>query len=316
MIVNIRKFIYEKIENHEDDRIENTNYKALRRIYDFIGDYKLGINGKFTTFSETVNFKKQVGGNAFSIKLKDNKTYIYYLDKITSLNKKNTQHELCFLNLDENNEYLCFTFHTKETSITTLIIKDLIIYDKVKYIECDDPEHKFKPGDILVQILIELVKTNNAFSHIKIIETQDNSVKRYQGIGIQLKYMRTITDEIPYYAKFGFRPKNRTDNSIYEHNKKKITGSLEKINNIKFDNLFFKIKENNKELYNFYKITYCDFIMNNKQIEFILFIRKMIDMDKEKKISKGNKKMTCELVANIVKPLYKLLGYKEYDDDL
>ena len=55
-------------------------------------------------------------------------------------------------------------------------------------------------------------------------------------------------------------------------------------------------------------MTYRDFIMNNEQIEFILFIRK--------NFQRQIKKITCELVANIVKPLYKLLGYKEYDDDL
>ena len=220
MIVNIRKFIHEKIENHEDDRTHNKNYKALRGIYDFIGDYKLGINGKLTIFSEKVDFKKQIGGNAFSIKLKDNKTYTYHLYKITSLNKNNTQHELCFVNLSENNGCLCFTFHTKETGINVLIIKDLVIFDNVKYIERNDSKHKFKSGDILVQILIELIKTNEAFSHIKIIEVQDNSMKRCSGIGIQLKYMRTITDGIPYYAKIGFLPNKVTDNAIYERNKK------------------------------------------------------------------------------------------------
>jgi hypothetical protein len=178
MIVDIRKLIYEKMYNHEDDRMENTNYKALRNIWDFVSINNLGINGELTTVSEKVKFKKQVGGNTFSIKLKDNKTYTYHLDKITSLNKKNTSHELCFLNLNEDNKCLCFSFHTKETGIDVLKLQDLIIYDKVEYIECDDPKHKFKSGDILVQILIELVKTNDAFSHIKIIEVQDNSVKR------------------------------------------------------------------------------------------------------------------------------------------
>ena len=44
----------------------------------------------------------------------------------------------------------------------------------------------------------------------------------------------------------------------------------------------------------------------------------MIDVDKENKISKANKKLTCELVTEIIYPLYKKLGYKEYDkyDDL
>ena len=36
----------------------------------------------------------------------------------------------------------------------------------------------------------------------------------------------------------------------------------------------------------------------------------MIDVDKENKISKANKKLTCELVTEIIYPLYKKLGYK------
>ena len=57
MIVDIRKYIYEKLYNREDERIENTNHKALRGIYDFIGDYKIGINGKLTTITKNINFK-------------------------------------------------------------------------------------------------------------------------------------------------------------------------------------------------------------------------------------------------------------------
>jgi hypothetical protein len=316
MIVDIRKFIYDKLYNHEDDRMENTNYKALRNIWDYISIYNLGINGELTTFSEKVNFKKQIGGTAFSIKLKDNKTYTYHLDKITSLNKKNMQHELCFLNLNEDSKCLCFSFHTKETGIDVLKLEDLIIYDNVEYIECDDPIHKFKSGDILVQILIELVKTNESFSHIKIIEAQDNSVKRCHGIGIQLKYMRTITDAIPYYAKFGFLPQKKSDNMVFEYNKNIYMETHKNIKSVIFDNLFLRIKEDNKTLYNFYKLTYRDSILNSKRIEYILFIRKLIDIDKDKKISKSNKKLNCELIAEIIKPLYALCGYKEYNTDM
>jgi len=39
-------------------------------------------------------------------------------------------------------------------------------------------------------------------------------------------------------------------------------------------------------------------------------------MDKDKKISKSNKKLNCELVAEIIKPLYVLCGYKEYNSDM
>jgi len=265
MIVDIRKFIYDKLYNHEDDRMENTNYKALRNIWDFVSIYNLGIKAELTTVSEKVNFKKQIGGNAFSIKLKDNKTYIYHLDKLTSLNKNNTQHQLCFLNLNEDNKCLCFSFHTKETGIDVLKLQDLIIHDNVEYIECDDPIHKFKSGDILVQILIELVKTNEAFSHIKIIQAQDNSVKRCHSIGIQLKYMRTITDAIPYYAKFGFLPQKKSDNMVFEYNKNIHMETPKIINSKTFDDLFLEIKEDNEILYNFYKSTHRDSILNKKK---------------------------------------------------
>jgi hypothetical protein len=83
-----------------------------------------------------------------------------------------------------------------------------------------------------------------------------------------------------------------------------------------FDNLISSIKKDYKNLYNFYKSTYRDYVLNNEKIEYIEFTRKMISMDKEDKFSQDKKKLTCELVANIVKPLYKLLGYKDYDSDL
>lgn len=316
MIVDIRKFIYDKLYNHEDERMENTNYKALRNIWNFVNIYNLGNKGKLTTISDKINIKKQVGGRAFSIKLKDNKIYTYHLDKITSLNKKNTHHELCFLNLNEDNKCLCFTYHTKDTNIDILKIEDIIINDNDKYIECNDSEYKFKHGDILMQILIELVKTNDAFTHIKYIQLQDNLMKKCYGIGIQLKYLRTITDGIPYYAKFGFKPIQKTDLNIFEFNKRQFIEKSLKINNNLFDDLFLKIKQNNNKLYNFYNSTYRPYILDNKKIEYITFIRKMIDMDKESNFSKSKKESTCKLVADIVKPLFMLLGYKDYDSDM
>jgi hypothetical protein len=316
MIVDIRKYIHDKLYNYQDPKIENTNHKALRGIYDFIGDFKIGINGNLTTITENINFKKKIGGSVFSIKLADNKTYKYHLDKITSLNKNNTEHELCFLNINEDARCMCFTFHSKETGINKLTIHDLLINDNDEYIECEEPKCNLKSGELLVKILIQLVKTNEAFAHIKKIVLQDNSMKKCNGIGLQLKYLKTVTDGEPYYAKFGFLPYNKTDVQIYEYNKQKYINVNKNINNRLFDNLFVKIKENNKKLYDFYKNTYRNYILNNEKIEYVTFIRKMIDMDKETKFTNKNKKFTCELVANITKPLYKLIGYKDYDSDL
>jgi Mg2+ and Co2+ transporter CorA len=313
MIVNIRNYIDDKLDNHIDERIENTNHKALRTIYDFKHEYKLGINGLLTIFSQNINLKKQFGGTAFSIKLKDNRKYTYHLGQITS-EKNNTQHRLCFLNLNEEDESLCFTYHTKETGIHTLTIKDLIINNENKYIECNEPKYKFKSGDILVQILIELVKTNEAFSHIKRIELQDNSMKRCYGIGIQLKYLRTITDGIPYYAKFGFIPKEIDDQKIYIKNKNKYINNCG-LNNQDLKNIFLKVK-NNKSLYEHYIKYYREFVINNEEIDICLFIKNMVNMENNKNISSTSKKLACELVAKIIKPLFKILGYIDYESDL
>ena len=314
MIIDIRKIIYEKLYNHEDERLENTNYKALRNIWDFISIYKIGINGVMITYFDKINLKKQIGGDIFSIKLKDKKTYTYHLNKITSLNKHNTKHELCFLNLNEDDKCLCFTFHTKETGINILKLEDLIINNEDKYIECNDPKYKFKSGDILVQILIELVKTNEAFSHIKRIELQDNSMKRCYGIGIPLKYLRTITDVIPYYAKFGFIPKEIDDQENYIKNKNKYINNCN-LNNQDLKNIFLKIK-NNKSLYDHYIKYYRVFVINNEEIDICLFIKNMVNMENNKNISSTSKKLVCELVAKIIKPLFKILGYIDYESDL
>lgn len=111
-------------------------------------------------------------------------------------------------------------------------------------------------------------------------------------------------------------PSQKSDFNIFEFNKKRFFDNSIKINKKIFDDLFLKIKENNKKLYDFYSATYREYILNNIKIEYIAFIRKMIDMDKEHNFSSSNKKMTCEIVANIIKPLYNLLGYKEYNTDL
>ena len=66
----------------------------------------------------------------------------------------------------------------------------------------------------------------------------------------------------------------------------------------------------------FYDKIYRQFILSNSKIEYKTVIRKMIDMDKEPNFSTTKKKLTCELVANIIKPLFFLLGYKDYDSDL
>ncbi len=315
MIIDIKKYIYKKMYNRENNSITNTNYPALRNIYDFVSEYELGTNGYLTTEKSEVIFKEQIGGVEFSIKLADNKKYTYYLDKITSLNKKNTHHQLCFLNLNLNDRALCFTYHTKETGINILRIEDLIINNSDEYIKCSDPKHKFKSGDILVQILIKLVETNEAFSHINYIELQDNSMKRCYGIGIPLKYLRTITDGMPYYSKFGFKPKEKSDNITFIKNKE-IFNKTPTLSGTSVNKIFSSVKVDSQKLYSHYKLHFFQYINSHTTVDIGKFIRKMISLDEEKNYSIENKKLTCELVAKIIKPLYKEFGFKEYNSDV
>jgi hypothetical protein len=316
MIINIETYVMQKLKNHDDKRMENTNYNVLRNIYDFIGENNLGIKGRIKSYSQNIFLKKQLGGKSHIIKLKDGKKYTYHLDKIESLNKKNTEHKICFLNINEDNRCLCFTYHTKETNISVLKLEDLIIYNTDKYIMCDDKNHKFKAGDILMQILIELVKNNNSFDHIKTIELQDNSIKRCYGIGLKLKYLRTITDGIPYYAKFGFRPIENEYYEIFcynrEHHKK-----INLISSIIIDEIFEKSKnKNNQEPYKIYKSLFKNFILSETKIDIKILLRKMIEYGENEKVDTKNKKLVCELLSYIIKPLYIKLGYKDYDDTL
>lgn len=86
-------------------------------------------------------------------------------------------------------------------------------------IACDDKKHKFKIRDIMMQVFLSLIKTNKEFSHITNIVLQDNSTKKCFGYGIQLKYLRTITDGIPYYAKYNFRPEYLEDKEVFRYNR-------------------------------------------------------------------------------------------------
>jgi hypothetical protein len=71
-----------------------------------------------------------------------------------------------------------------------------------------------------MQIILELVRNKQQFSHIDKIELADSSQKQCYDIGLKLIYLRTMTHGIPYYAKFGFRPMLKTDyEDVFVHNR-------------------------------------------------------------------------------------------------
>lgn len=212
MLVSIEKYIRDKLFYTKYGKIK-TNEKSMRTIYDFIHKYNISNEGYIDIIDKgKIHLKKQIGVIQ-NIKLKDNKIYNYNVERYSS--KNNKEHYICFVNMEEiSHNCLCFTYSSKHTNLT---LND--INSSEDCVQCNDKKHKFKIGDILMQIFLQFIKCNKKFSHVKTIELQDNSTKKCYGYGILLKYLRTITNGIPYYAKFGFRPLNNIDIKTFQYNR-------------------------------------------------------------------------------------------------
>ena len=319
--VNIDLYVRKKLFNTKYDlnknyNLENNNEKIMRNIYDYINDNKITRIGKLTKIDEgIINFKNKTEGVIEKIQLKYNKKYYYNIEKIIS--KKSNKHNICFVNLRENDyNCLCFNYNSKETRDTVLILNDLNSNDDC--IKCIDEKHKYKVGDILMQIFIEYVKNNKDTEHITSIELQDNSIKKCYNIGIKLKYLRTIMSGEPYYAKYGFRPCEKKAYEIYRYNRK-LHKENRMLENKVVDKIFENMKDmNNKNPYLLYVNKYKKYILQKNLIDIKLFINEIIEKSEDKRASTNidieTKKNSCELLSYAILPLYKALGYKDYVD--
>jgi hypothetical protein len=253
-------------------------------------------------------FKSQVGGKKQMIKLKDGKTYEYHIDTIVPYDDNKKQ--ISFLNLTETNDNCMFLFFdTQNSKENTLYIQSISNQDD--FIKSEDNRYKFKVGDILMQIIIQLVKENKLFSHIKQIELTDISKKMCYGIGLQLIYLRTITHGIPYYAKYGFRPNNEEDYDIFKYNRNNY--KLNKtITNDELFKIIEKVKINkNKKTNKVYKKYFYNYIKDNNIINPKILLTNMIKvMNNTDDVNE--KKEICNIVDSIYKNIYRILGYKDY----
>ena len=178
-----------------------SNPELTQNIFNYLHWNKINSKGIIKRTTNKINLFNQIGGAIRQITLKDGKTYEYHLDEITPVDDE--YNRLCFLNVDETSDYCaCLLYNTKKSSKTTLRIEG--IFNGEDCIECLDKKHKYKVGNILMLIILELVKTHKIFSHITEIELSDTSIIKCYDIGLQLKYLKTITDGIPFYAKYGF----------------------------------------------------------------------------------------------------------------
>ena len=320
MLVNIDLYVREKlfsINNYtKNDTIEGNNEKIMRTIYDYIHDNKITRDGILTTIDNgLINFKNQVGGVGgiiTEIKLKDNKKYYYNIEKIVS--KNSNKHNICFINIRENNyNCLCFEYNLKKSTLT---LTDLNANDDC--VVCQDKKHKYKVGDILMQIFMEYIKINKDVKHITEIELQDNSMKKCYGTGIKLKYLRTITNGEPYYAKYGFRPQNKLDYKTYKYNKDLYKKGI-RINSLIIKDIFKLSKEFKKSMYTVYKKYIEASLSKTTDIDPALLLRRLIELENMKlpfELSNEEKSSICELVNFAIIKIYLACGYKDYESNL
>jgi len=243
--------------------------------------------------------------------LKDDKKYYYNIERIVS--KNSNKYNICFINIRENNNNcLCFKYSSKESILT---LTELSANDDC--VVCQDKSHKYKVGDILMQIFLQYVKD---IKHITEIQLQDTSMKKCYGIGIRLKYLRTITHGAkgtfgePYYAKYGFRPYEKKACEIYRYNRKLHKENVILDNKV-VDKIFENTKDmNNKKPYLHYVNKYKKYVLKTNPIDIKLLINKIISKGDCEDIDTETRKIGCELLSYAILPLYNALGYKEYVD--
>lgn len=134
------------------------------------------------------------------------------------------------------------------------------------------------------------------------------------GIGLELKYLRTITHGIPYYAKYGFRPTALYDQDFFKYNRKLFDKS-------KFihSSILLKLIEDNKnkvgtDIYNdVYKKYFYTYLLQHENITVVDFITNIISLTELKEITEKEKekKRICKFLHSIYKDIYKIIGYKE-----
>ena len=83
-------------------------------------------------------------------------------------------------------------------------------------IKCLNPNSRYKVGDILMQVMLNLAF--NKYDVSQIVLT-DNSIYNCNKYTLDLSILRILTHGEPYYVKFGFYPKYDIGKIYYAHNK-------------------------------------------------------------------------------------------------
>jgi len=315
--ISITRTIHEYFDDIGDTEIR-------QNIIMYMQKYNIGNKGISTKTKHKIKFKNQIGGENYEIELKDCKTYYYNINDIEPISK--TKYKMLFMTFDDINECACLTFGKKDSNNNILRIDGIKSFDEC--ILCKDEKHKFKSGDILMQIILELVKNDPQFSHIDKIELADSSQKQCYDIGLKLIYLRTMTHGIPYYAKFGFRPVLKTDyEDVFVHNRNNFKLNKTMIRDELLNIIKKKKKNMSDKTYEVYEKYIKKHILNNENIDPVIFISqtiKIVDnsMSKNKnksiKIIDDNVELSglCDFISKIYIDIYKFLGYEKYEENL
>ena len=164
-----------------------------------------------------------------------------------------------------------------------------------KCIKSDNKKVKFKYGDIIFQIMMNICKKEN----LRKIELSDNSNINCSGYSLILNYIKTMTHGIPHYYKYGFKFKLENDNKILNNN---------------YKNYMKDPKINKNDL--------LEIIKNKGSVNIINHLYKVINKLSKEEISIKKfillltqdleNREYCELTNNIYITLYEYGGYKPY----
>ena len=300
------------IRNHIRNLINNLNSELIQNIMNYLNFNNYPGKGIISKTSHKIILKEQIGGEKKLINIQNN-TFEYHIQKITF---DDNEKRLCFLNIDETADYCaCLLYSSKSSGNTTLRIEG--IFNGNDCVKCENPTYKFKIGNILMLIILRLINEKSMFSHIKQIELSDTSQLKCDNFGLQLKYLKTITEGIPFYAKYGFRPMSNYDLDIFRFNRenyklnKQITNNqiFQIITEIKLDKLTNQI----------YQKYFYPYIVNNHIINPKIFLNNMIEfikLNQQNILSNNTIKLICDLISKIYKKIFFILGYKEYDNNI
>jgi hypothetical protein len=286
--------------------------------------YKIG-PGKYYKYKEKLLFCKQIGGIKKVIKLEDNKEYEYHIDGVSvSKATDNEEYEINFITLDETYDGCA--------SLIYIVNEDKIIIESItnltECIKCLDKEHKYKVGNILMQIILTYSKRK--FPNAKYFELSDRSVYNCYGNSIKLSILRTMIYGEPYYCKFGFRPITKENYNIYKKNKNIFntdpTITLSKLNQYLIDDKII-IKESDLKKHiisdplsikSFMKSlmdeqTYLD----EKKNQFENYDRDLTPYEiKELKEINKKREILCSFIYNIYEKLFNYAKYTRYNNNI